>query len=270
MPEVKIPQPHKMRIRLYSKDGSEISDRLVEQTTELRIGPKETHNGPLTIEFNLTSQEEVDAMVEYIRKLKGDLPITTTSKPAAKSAKSLDKMLSAKEPLLDLLKTLKAKAKNQEDLVSMLREYGYKFIATDVIKDYAKPEMITLKEKHESYQWMVRLVKEAKDPANDKWDYRLVFGIKFMGEKVEKVQVYLWGKWQEAWKLPWKEKEDINFKKVNRVYIFPDWMDYAERKKWRVEHRKILAAAEKGNPIPEEKYSKLYLKCKPYIQGLER
>jgi hypothetical protein len=232
---------------------------LVEQATELRMGPKEPHQGPYTLEFNLVSQEDVEGMVEYIKKLKGDLPITTSTTKVKTKDKKIDEMLSDKEPLLDLLKTLKAKCKTQEKLISELREYGFKFVAADVIQDYASPDMITLKEKHLDYQFMVRLVKEAKDPSNDKWDYRLVFGIKFMGEKVAKVQVYLWGKWEEVLKIGWEKEEDINFKKVETLYSFPEWMDYAERKRWRLENRKL----EKN---PELEPSKFYTKCKPYIK----
>lgn len=252
-------QGTKMRIKTFSPEGQLLNDRLVEQLTELRMGPKESHNGPLTLEFNLTSQEDVEGMVEYIKKLKGELPITTSPVKKSTQAKKIDEMLSDKEPLLDLLKTVKAKCKTQEKLISELREYGFKFVAADVIQDYASPEMITLKEKHLDYQFMVRLVKQAKDPANDRWDYRLVFGIKFMGPKVSKVQVYLWGKWEEVLKIDWEKEEDINFKKVETMYSFPEWMDYTERKKWRLENRKL-----ENNQDLEP--SKFYLKCKPYIK----
>lgn len=76
-----VPIASKMRIRLFNPGTlMQISDRLVDQATELRIGPKETHKGPMTLEFNLNNQIEVDQMVDYLKKLKGDLPIVEISK----------------------------------------------------------------------------------------------------------------------------------------------------------------------------------------------
>lgn len=260
-------QSTKMRIKTYDPtSGLLLSDRLVEQKTEFNLGPKTAHNGPMTIEVNLVSQEDVDGLITYIKKLKGELPIAKSDKPKTTTAKQLDKMLSDKEPLLDLLKTLKAKAKNQEHLIEMLREYNFRFMATDVIKDYFEEKgFLKIKEKHEKYQWMARLVKEAKEPANDKYDFRLTFGIRFMGEVVDKVQIYWYSEYQETWKLAWKQKEDINFKKVEKVLMFPEFLDYADRKKWRTEHRKIERAAAAGTPVEP---SPFYTKWKPYVQGL--
>jgi hypothetical protein len=253
-------QSTKMRIITFD-DGGVKSDRLVEQVTELRIGPKEVHKGPYSLEFNLRSQEEVDQMVEYIKKLKGDLPITTAEKKTTQT-KKLDKMLSEKEPLMDLLKTVKAKAKTQEDLIKMLRESNFMFVNHDLVEDMGgTKKQISLKERHisENWQFMVRRIKEAKVPENDKYDFRLVFGIKIMGERFDKVQVYLWGKWTEVIKLKWADKKKVNFKKVEILASFPEWMDYAERKKWRQENRRI----EKDPTIQP---SKFYLKCKPYVK----
>lgn len=256
-------QSTKMRIKTYDPEFKILGDRLVEQGTELRIGPKEPHTGPITLEFNLVSQEDVDAMIEYIKKLKGDLPIVV-GKPKEKTSKALNEMLSEKEPLLDLLKTLKAKCKTQEDLINTLREYNFRFLGTQFVMDYGK-DKLTLKDKHSEFQWMARLMKEAKVPENDKYDYRLTFGIKFVGERIDRVHIYLWGKWEEKWALPWKTKTDINFKKVEKVYVFPDFMDYAERRKWRQEHRKLETTKAKGGEELEP--SKFYSKMKPYVKG---
>jgi len=262
-----IPNPNlfgdKMRIKLVDpQTGALLSDRLVAQDTELRMGPKDIHKGPMSLEFNLNSQEDVDGMIAYIKKLKGELPIEKAEKKSS-SSKKLDKMLSDKEPLLDLIKSVEAKAKNQEQLINMLREYNFMFVAADVIQDMATPEMITLKDNHLCYQFLVRRVKEAKEPANDKFDFRLVFGVKIVGERFEKVQVYLWGKWDHYIKMPWEKAKGINFKKVEKVYIFPDFMDYTDRRKWRSENRKKIKAEEKKT---EFKPSKFYNKYSPYVK----
>lgn len=257
----------KMRIKAFSNEGL-VYDRLVEQETEFRIGPKDVHKGPIALEFNLNSQEDVDGMIEYIRKLRGDLPLGVVKK--IKSPKGIDNMLTDKEPLLDLMKTVKAKAKTQEELITMLREYNFRFLAADYITDLFhdkedKDKLIILKTKHidEGYQFMARMQKESKDPMNDKYDFRLTFGIKIVGEKVEKVQVYLWGKYEATWKLGWSKPKENNFKKTEKLYTFPEFMTYIERRKWRLENRKILSAKEKGETLEP---SKQYTRWAPYVK----
>ena len=269
---INFPQSSKMRIRLYDGNFMELSDRLVDQSTEFRNGPKESHKGPMTIEVNLSTQIDLDMFVDYLKKVKGDLPITEKVKQN-KAEKTIAKMLSDKEPLLDLIKTIKAKAKTQEDIIKMLREYNFKFISGDVIQDMTTHDpnigkQIQLRQKDidDNFQYMVRLVKEAKEPMNDKYDFRLVFGIKIIGDRVGKVVIYLWGKYSEFVKIPWADKKKFNFKKVDKVYSFPDWMDYTDRKKWRTEHRKKLTAEAKGDKFET---SKFYDKHVGYVKGVE-
>jgi hypothetical protein len=272
-PPILIQLGTKMRIKLFSPEGILQSDRLVEQTTEFTMGPKEVHSGPILVEVNLFDQVQVDSCIEYLKKLKGDLPLSTSTKKI-KIDKTLDKMLSDKEPLLDLIKTAKAKGTSQEKLIDFLREYQFKFISGDIILDMVTNDpnvgnQIKLRPRdlETGFQYMVRLVKEAKEPLNDKYDFRLVFGIKILGDKIDKVVIYLWGEFSEHMKLPWDKKNANNFKKVEKLYIFPEFMDYAERKRWRSEHRKWLIAT-KGIANPESiETSKFYNKYKPYVKG---
>lgn len=263
-------QPTKMRIKLYDK-GLLISDRLVEQSTEFNSGPKATHTGPMSLELNLDNQEEVEFAIAYLKKLKGDLPIVVEAKKSA--AKKIDKMLSEKEPLLDLLKTLKVKALSQERLIEMLREYKFRFLTSEYIRDYheakglAENPMLVIRDMDMEYQFMARLVRETKSPFNDQYDFRLTFGIKIIGERVEKVRVYLWGKYDETLKIPWEKVKGVNFKKVDQLHSFPEWMDYADRRKWRVEHRKWEVATEKGKFPEKFELSKGYLKAAPYVKA---
>ena len=266
-------QPFKMRIQLYDpKSGALVSDRLVAQLVELVKGPSEVHSGPVTIEMNFHNQSEANLLIDYIKRLKGDLPISETTKKVISKNKTIDKMLSDKEPLVDLIKTLKAKAKTQEDYIKMLREYEFKFVMADTIQDMIEfnakvGEQIKLRERDikDGYQFMVRLIKEAKEPMNDSYDFRLLFGIKLIGERVDKIVIYLWGEFNDYVKKPWKDKLDINFKKVEKLYQFPEFMDYADRRKWRTEHRKKQAAEEKGEKFET---SKFYNKYSGYVKGL--
>lgn len=258
----------KMRIKIFDKDtGGLLSDRLVEQSTELNTGPQYSLPGPYTLEFNLTNQEDVTGMIEYINKLRGELPIAPKTAKKSSTAKKLNEMLNDKEPLLDLIKTVEAKAKTQEQLIAILREYNFMFVSQDIVQDIATPEQITLREKdvQAGYQYMVRRIKEAKDPAKDRFDWRLTFGIKIIGEQMQLVQVYLWGKRDHYIKLGW-EKKNINFKKVEQFSSFPEPMTYDERKRWRLEHRKWDKATEGGKNPEKFETSKFYNRWKPYIK----
>lgn len=261
----------KMRIKLFDDSLKLTSDRLVEQQTEFNIGPKSDHKGPLALEVNLFSAQDVDSFVLYLKKLKGDLPLETKNKPEKSQLKSLSKMLSDKDTVQDLVNTVKAKQQFQEGLINYLRELQFRFLAADVVneKSLENPDLVKFNmEKHGDYQWMVRLMKEAKDPQNDKYDWRLMFGIKIVGEKVAVVKIYLWGKFSESWKLPWEKAKVNNFKKVEKVFIFPEFMDYAERRRWRLEHRKFLTATKDAAPqeVLDYEFSKFYTKYKGYIK----
>lgn len=261
-----IPTTSKMRIKLFDPiEKILISDRLVEQSTELLKGPKEEHKGPMSFEVNLYQQEDVDGFIAYLKKIKGELPLEKEENPKVKKDKKLDKMLSDKEPLLDLLKVFQNKGTSQEKLIALAREYDFRFIASDVAMDHNvhNPGQIEIRDNHKDYQFMVRLIKEAKDPANDKYDWRLVFGIKIVGEKTNHVKVYLFGKFDTSWKIPWEDAKEHNFKKVEKVYIFPEYMDIDDRKKWRSENRKVIRAQETGEAYEP---SKFYNKYSPYIK----
>lgn len=254
----------KLRIQQFDPETRGlVSDRLVEMSTEFRNGPTEKWNGPIGLDCVVSSKEDVLSLINYLGRLGGELPIEKVDKKT--SPKKLDKMLSEKEPVKDLLKTAEAKCKTQEQLINYLREYNFMFVASDIIQDLATPEMLTLRDKdiEGKYQYMVRRVKEAKEPANDKYDFRLVFAIKVIGERVDIVPVYLWGKWEKTLKLKWEDKKKHNFKKVEKIYIFPEFMDYADRKRWRSEHRKVLKAKETETKFET---SKFYNKHTPYIK----
>lgn len=247
----------KMRIKTFTKEGLMLQDRLVEQATELRMGPKEKHKGPICLEFNLLTQDDVVGMLDYVGKLKGDLPIEQKVK---KIKKPKDEMLGDKHPIEDLVNEAKAKAKTQEELMTLLREkWDFRFIDSSYIREFVPEEQIKIREKDMDYQFMVRMYKEAKAPANDKYDWRLVFGIKVVGDKVDKVQVYLYGKYTATWNKPWEKPKEHNFKKVNAIYIFPEFMTYEERKKWRTENRKKAKD-------PNFKTSKQFDRWTPYVK----
>lgn len=254
----------KMRITLYNDNQPlPISDRLVEQGIELNMGPKIAHKGPLVISFSLHTQDDANAASEYLKKLVGILPLKTKAVKLRKGIGSVE--LDNNEPLEDFANQAIKTQKSQEKLINFLRDHNFKCIMTDVITEVV-PELntyIKLKPKHQKYQWFIRQIKAAKDPTKDKYDPRLMFGIKLIGNKVDKVVVYLFGKFYVLAKIGWEKQKTYNFKKVDTLTKFPDHMDYDDRKKWRAEYRKVITN-------PNHKPSKFYEKHKPWIKFFER
>lgn len=256
----------KVRIKLLSPEGVVITDRLVDQATEFRIGPKEKHDGPISVELNLHSKEDVENALAYLGKLALDLPLEQKPTKALKKSK-LGAMLEDKEPLLELLQTLKAKCNTQEELIENLREYNFKFLNVDLLKDINRvyENSIVVRSRDENLQFMVRLVKQAKNPINDKWDTRLCLGFD-LNAPTARVVVYLWGKYHEKIKLGWKNEKNINTKKKDDILLsFPDFMDYEMRTRFRAEHRKWAIETENGKNPEAFDLSKFYRKWKPYV-----
>lgn len=259
-------QSTKMRVKLYDPHSGELTqDRLVEQSTEVNLGPKEKHTGPISLEINLVDQESTTALIAYIQKLVGSMPITKKL-PKQVRLKQGTIELNDAEPLEELVATAFKRYQTQEDLIKFLRDQGFKFIDSHVITDIV-PELadkLKLRDKDKDFQFMIRLVKEAKDPKNDKYDYRLLFGIKILGDKQGKVLTYLFGKFNNFHKIAWKSaKKDVLFKKHDRVMEFPEHMDYDERKKWRTEYQKLQLTGQQGKPMP--KPSKYFMKNARFV-----
>jgi hypothetical protein len=192
---------------------------------------------------------------------KGDLPIEEKVK---KVKIKKDDMLGDKHPIEDLLAEVEAKCKTQEELLDMLRDkWDFRFVDYTHILDYVPEDKLKVSEKASDHQFMVRMYKEAKDPANDKYDWRLVFGIKFIGERINKVKIYLYGKFDHSWDLPWDKPKIHNFKKVTPIYTFPDFMTYDERRAWRKENRKRLKSIELKEEFTP---SKQFVRWSPYVK----
>lgn len=129
-----------------------------------------------------------------------------------------------------------------EKAIEYLRSLNFIFVEGD--KDTKQYEL------HKGYSWVVREVNNKKDNT----DYLLMFGIKMWGKKNSKILVYKEGTHEETIRVPWKDKADINFRKIVVKLKFPDYLDYDERRKWRTEYHK-----QKNNPkrIPSEWYLKI-------------
>jgi hypothetical protein len=236
----------KIRIQLFDNNGTPISDRLVEQSTEFYQGPKEKHDGPLRIEFSFTNTTDVAGAIEYLKKLNGTLPIEQKSTRGRKAEKPEFVESNNREVLLE--ESL-AKSKNQDQFIEFLRkEHDFVFVESDRLKQLI-PEGYEIKPRHfDKYQWFVRCTKKAKDPRNDKFDIALLIGIVILpdSEREDKMVIYMNGKFEGIKKLPLPKKDPLTFKQTNLIK-YPHYMEYDEREKWGVEHR-LLQQDENRKP----------------------
>ncbi len=236
----------KLRIQKLDENGVTIEDRLVDQTNEFYIGPKDKHLGPLKIELCLFNPEDVESSIAYLLKLKGDLPIETKTVETRGRKRTESTVYSNVSREQALKESLEA-AKDQDDFITKLRELGFVFVESDRLQTLL-PENYKIKQRHlEHYQWMIKVIKTAKDPRNDKFDPSLLVGIHIMykDNRSDKMVVYLNGEMDSTIKkeLP-SEKKMFDFLKTNLIK-YPHYMTYEERDKWGIEHRLLLNNPEK-------------------------
>lgn len=255
----------KLRITLSDKETREIiSDRLVESALEFSTGPKEKHDGPIRVDMLLENRGEVEGLVQYLQKLALDLPLDTkTTKRTYNKTTNL-----ADDQKMDIIQIIN-KTKNLEEAIQLLRDTNYAFLSYEHLKTIADKNgwAFELKNpKHENYQFMCRVLRLAKDPKNDLIDISLVFGIKIMGNRFDKILVFEGGKQTQLIKKEWAERKEIGFKVKEKFFKFPKPMSYEERAKWRAEDRKVMGAKEKGTDYTPAAF---YTKWAPFIERLK-
>ncbi len=241
---VKPIEAFKPKMRVATMDGNlvKLSDRLVTMDIELNTGPKEKHKGPICVEVTLRDQEDVTRFKEYLDRLVGDLPIAERKvyKTGKKSVSLLDE-----EPLKELLKDMERKCKTLDEMVKYLRDKGFVFVTHQFLLDMEDLSVagIKVKDVHNGHQFLIRRIKEAKNPINDKYDPQLIIGVKFAPAKKKGAKVYLYNEFDKTLELDWEAKSDINFKKI-KLTKFPPYMTRDERDKYRVEERKYQLSPE--------------------------
>lgn len=167
--------------------------------------------------------------------------------------------------IINSIVTYVSKATNQEKLIQYLREVDFHFVSMEVLKQWKEEGFTELDiwPDHEMYSFMIR---ETKNIVGDRceYDFRLAIGFKMHGPRKSRVLIYLNNEFHSKVKVPWLDKDDINFRKMKITLKFPDEMeDYVERRKWRVEHLKLQRFPEKYTP------SAFYLKWKDKITIME-
>ena len=254
----------KMRISLLDHNGAILNDRLVDAYSEMSLGPKSTHNGPIRVEVTMTTKEDIEGVKKYLDQLSGNLPLREVNGRGRPSAapKEID---SPREDILREVEKLVADGKNQDDIIKYLRGLGFVFILTEDFlqyfpefpfdkKDVGKPT--DNGQYLQSLSWMVRCIKRAKTPAADKFDPMIILGFSIQGGPSKKVVPYLYRERKKPLRV--KPGKALTFNKVEFSKM-PKYMIEAERLKFSAELRALTLD-------PEKKPSKFFLRWAPEVE----
>ena len=260
MEQEKVFKP-KLRITLLDDHGAYISDRLVDAYTEMNMGPKVSHQGPIRLEVTLTNKSEVDNFKNYLDKLTGTLPIAKPS--VGRGRPSLGSITLVETPREDIYQDVEkmiSEGKSQPDIIKYLRDIGFVFILTEDFlfhfpefefnkKDIGDPT--DNKQYPDSYSWMVRRIRKAKDPKADKFDPMIMFGFSILNGPSKKVIPYLYKDRKKPLKAD-PGKKVISFSQAEFTK-FPKYMTEQERIKFSTEQRQLLN-------LPDKKPSKFFMR----------
>lgn len=250
--EEKVYKP-KLRITTLEENGSYIQDRLVDAYTEMNSGPKVQHNGPIRIEVTLTCKHDVENFKTYLDRLVGNLPIKEPSAGRGRPSTGSKQLTeSPREDILADVEKMVNEGKSQQEIIKYLRELGFVFILTEDflfhfpgfefnIKDVG--EATDNKQYPNSYSWMARCIKRAKDPKADKFDPMVIFGFSILGGPSKKIIPYLYKERKKPLRAS-VGKKTLSFSQAEFTK-FPKWMLEEERLKFSTEQRQLLLNSEK-------------------------
>lgn len=251
----------KLRITLLSENGCPVSDRLVDAYTELNTGPKVQHKGPIRVEVTLENKQDIENFKRYLDGLSGTLPIKENvgrGRPTSSVVKELE---SPREDILADVEKMISEGKSQGEIVTYLRAIGFVFILTEEFKLHFPEFEFNKKDIGEpndngqylnSYSWMVRQIKRAKDPKADKFDPQIIFGFSIINGPNKKVVPYLYKERRKPLKVAKTSSNTLSFSKVGFTK-YPAFMIESERLKFSTEIRQLL-----NNP--EKKPSKFFIR----------
>jgi hypothetical protein len=150
--------------------------------------------------------------------------------------------------------------KSQQDIIKYLRGLGFVFILTEDFlfhfpgfefnkKDVG--EATDNKQYPNSFSWMARCIKRAKDPKADKFDPMVIFGFSILGGPSKKIIPYLYKERKKPLRAQ-VGKNVISFSQAEFTKL-PKYMREDERIKFSTEQRQLLLN-------PEKKPSKFFLR----------
>lgn len=251
----------KLRITTLYENGTPLSDRLVDAYTEMNSGPKVQHKGPIRVEVTLTNKQDVDNFKEYLDRLIGVLPAKAPTagrgRPAGTTVKNLE---SPREDILADVEKMVEEGKSQQEIIKYLRELGFIFILTEDFlyhfpgfefdkKDVG--EATDNKQYPNSFSWMARCIKRAKDPKADKFDPMVIFGFSILNGPSKKIIPYLYKERKKPLRAQ-TGKNVLSFSQAEFTKL-PKYMLEEERIKFSTEQRQLLLN-------PEKKPSKFFMR----------
>lgn len=230
MPEIE----KKLRIQLFDDEFNMLSDRLVTQYTEMNRGPEKPHKGPLKIEVCLFTKEDVDLVKAYLAMLQGEIPILSD-----KSKRGRKKIPKSTEGFRDHMAKEMESYSTLAETITVLRNNGFVFSSLELLKDMGYP--IQVSKIYKKYRFMVRLMRAAKNPVNDKYDPSFLVGIR--GGKV----IGLSGE-DVLFQKEFKEDANKMIKIPAKAKVrFPSYLNQDERNKFRAEMQ-LLKEDDTKNP----------------------
>lgn len=252
----------KLRITTLSENGTPLSDRLVDAYTEMNSGPKVQHKGPIRVEVTLTNQQDVDNFKSYLERLVGILPIKNPTAGRGRPAGSSNnkELESPREDILADVEKMIEEGKTQQEIIKYLRKLGFVFILTEDFlfhfpgfefdtKDVGEPT--ENKQYPNSFSWMARCIKRAKDPKADKFDPMVIFGFSILNGPSKKIIPYLYKERRKPMRTK-VGKNTISFSQAEFTKL-PKYMLEEERIKFSTEQRQLLLN-------PEKKPSKFFMR----------
>jgi len=151
--------------------------------------------------------------------------------------------------------------KDQDELISNLRNQGFVFVTRDLLHNMERFEKVNWEEEDwrtDKYQYMVRLIKESKNPMLDKFDPTLIVGIKIYKKRSDEVKFYKFGELTNNLDIPVPGKAKESFT-TQKLHIFPEFMSEKEKERFRREYRDMERDPEK-EPTP------FYLRWHKWVQ----
>ena len=242
----------KLRITTLEGSGAVLTDRLVDAYTELNSGPKVQHKGPIRVEVTLTCKQDIENFKVYLDRLSGNLPLKEVTGRGRPSSSPSALAESPREDILMEVENMVKEGKTQDEVIKYLRGLGFVFILTEDLLYYFpdfpfdKKDIGEPNENHqypESYSWLIRCIKRAKDPKTDKFDPMILFGFSILGGPSRKVIPYLYKERKQVLRIE-KGKKVLSFSKAEFTKM-PKWMMSEERLKFSSEMRQLQLNPEK-------------------------
>lgn len=252
----------KLRITTLSDNGTPMSDRLVDAYTEMNSGPKVQHKGPIRVEVTLTNKQDIDNFKEYLDRLIGVLPVKAPTAGRGRPAGSTTtkELESPREDILADVEKMIEEGKSQQDIIKYLRSIGFVFILTEDFLfhfpgfEFNKKDVGEATDNHQypnSFSWMARCIKRAKDPKSDKFDPMVIFGFSILNGPSKKIVPYLYKERKKPLRAQ-TGKNVISFSQAEFTKL-PKYMLEEERIKFSTEQRQLLLN-------PEKKPSKFFMR----------